>query len=105
MLRSPRAAGSISGSVRLVGLEEPSMTRNAVRSAAVALLLSLAVLAPTPAHAADPATPVLNPGDVLQQIWSWVTSIFGGGEEGEGDKSLEGDHGCTIDPNGGNCVG
>ena len=72
------------------------MTRNAVRSAAVALLLVLTVFAAAPAHAAAPATPgPANTGDVLQQIWSWVTSIFGGGEEG-----MEADHRCTIDPNG-----
>ena len=74
------------------------MTRNVVRSAAVALLLSLAALTATPAHAAAPAAPVLNPGDVLQQIWGWVTSIFGEGEEAKAD------HGCGIDPNGG-CAG
>lgn len=81
------------------------MTRNAVRSSAVALLLTLATVTATPAHATPSQAPILSAGDALQQIWSWVTSIFVGGEEGEEDKSLDGDHGCTIDPNGGGCTG
>lgn len=80
------------------------MTRNAVRSAAVALLLTFATLAAAPAHATPSGSPVSGAGDVLQQIWSWVTSIFGGGEEGREESGLGSDHGCTIDPNGGDCT-
>lgn len=71
------------------------MSWNVVRSAAAALLLALVVLTAAPAHATAPAgAPALDAG-VLQQIWDWVTSIFGGGE---------GDHRCGVDPNGEDCA-
>lgn len=82
------------------------MSWNVVRSAAAALLLAL-VLTAAPAHAAAPSgASTLDAGAVLQQIWDWMTSIFGGGEGEEGEESTQGggDHGCTIDPNGGGCL-
>lgn len=83
------------------------MSWNVVRSVAAALLLALVVLTAAPAHAAAPAgAPALEAGTLLQQVWEWVASIFGGGEEDEGGESTQGDgdHGCTIDPNGGGCI-
>jgi hypothetical protein len=78
-----------------------------VRSAAAALLLALVILTAVPAHAAAPSgTSALEGSTVLEQIWDWVTSIFVGGEgikEGESTQG-DGDHGCTIDPNGGDCL-
>jgi hypothetical protein len=95
------------------------MSWNVVRSTVAALLLALVVLAATPAHAAPSVAPALEAGTVLQQIWGWVTSIFGGGEGVETDHrctidpngcpdsgvAIESDHRCTIDPNGGMICG
>lgn len=96
------------------------MSWNVVRSAAAALLLALVVLTAAPAHAAAPANPpALEAGTVLEQIWDWVTSILGGGEEVETDHrctidpngcpnsgvAIDNDHRCTIDPNGGMVCG
>lgn len=82
------------------------MSWNVVRSTAAALLLALVVLTATPAHAAPAGPPASEAGSVLQQIWGWVTSILGGGEGEKGGESTQGDgdHGCTIDPNGGGCL-
>lgn len=75
------------------------MSWNVVRSAAAALLLALVVLTAAPAYAAAPSgTPALETGTVLEQIWDWVTSIFGGGE------GVETDHRCGVDPNGEDCA-
>ena len=87
------------------------MSRHLVRFVAAAVLAVLLAFNAVPAWAEGP---VQEAPSLVQQVWAWLASLWGAGSGSAacaanpqgpgctdgGAATLQGDHGCTIDPNG-----
>lgn len=83
------------------------MSQRFVRYAAATVLAALIVLAAAPVRAEGLSFPGWRSGEVASTVWSWLASLWSGqdtdpeGEDGSNaGATVQGDHGCGIDPDG-----